>query len=93
MGDVSLDRDHRPLCFLLGGLLQRHHMGSARVHILHVALDSAAFAGGVMTFEQDNDALAGLMHPILRLQQLPLKFQHMLLVQTSRHVGLVGVFT
>jgi hypothetical protein len=41
--------------------------------MLHEALDGAALAGGIAALEQDDDALARLLHPGLQLQQLGLQ--------------------
>jgi hypothetical protein len=57
----------------LGRLLQRHHPRPARVEVLHEPLDRAALARRVAPLEQDDDAGAGVLHPVLQLQQLDLQ--------------------
>src|SRR5208283_5398560 len=87
--DVTLEIPLRP--FALGRFLQRNHTGRARVRVLHEALDGAALARRVPAFEQDDQTLAGLLDPALRLQQLALEFEHVRLVRRRAHRALVGI--
>jgi hypothetical protein len=77
--------------FGLAGLLQRHHVGAARIEVLHEAFDGAALAGGVAAFEQDHHLLPGLLDPGLQLEQFDLQAVFLPLVALARHQVLVGV--
>ena len=45
---------------------------AARIGVFHIALDGAALAGGIATFKQNHNALAGFFHPVLHLEQFNL---------------------
>ena len=51
---------------------QRGHAAYARIQALRDALDDAALAGGIAALEQ---AMAGVHHPVLQLDQLALQAQ------------------
>jgi len=70
--------------FDFGRLFERHDPRAAWVEVFHEALDGAALARGVASFEQDHDALLVLLDPGLQLEQFHL--QQVLL----RLVGLAG---
>ena len=71
MLDIALEV---PLpAFHLIGLFERDHARAARIQVFHEALDRAALAGGVAPFEQDHDALPGILHPGLQLEQFDLQ--------------------
>ena len=61
--------------------------------MLHEALDGAALAGGVAPLEQHDDALTGLLHPVLRLEELHLQELHVPQVDLLAQAGLVGKFS
>ena len=48
------------------------------------ALDDTALAGGVPSFEQDDDFLARRAHPVLQLDQLALQPEKLLEVAVAR---------
>ena len=79
MVDIALEIPLRALA--LGGLLQRDDARAARIEMLHEALDRAALAGGVAPLEDHHDPLAGLLDPILRLEQFHLQRGHVLEVE------------
>ncbi len=56
----------------LGRLFEGDDAGTARIEVLHETLDGPTLAGGIAAFEQDDDALRGLLHPALGLEQLDL---------------------
>ena len=56
----------------LGRRGEGHHAKDARADTLHDALDHAAFAGSVSSFENDHDAGVGGLDPVLELDQLNL---------------------
>ena len=87
--DVALEIPLRALA--LGRLLQRDDARAARVQVLHEALDRAALAGRVAPLEQHDDLLAGLLDPVLRLQQLRLQRQHALEIGLLLDLGAVGI--
>jgi hypothetical protein len=63
-----------PLAALaLGGYLGRHHPRSPRVQVLGEVLDRAALADRVTALEEDHDAAACLVHPVLEREQLYLQ--------------------
>jgi hypothetical protein len=69
--DVALEV---PLVALaLAGLLQRHDARPARVEVLHEPADGAALAGGVTPLEEDDEPVAGVLRPVLQLEQLDLQ--------------------
>ncbi|MPN05705.1 hypothetical protein SDC9_152958 [bioreactor metagenome] len=72
---------------LLGGrwFLQRHHARAAWVQVLHEALDRAALARRVASLEDDDQALAGFLHPGLELEQLHLQPELLVLVDRTAH--------
>jgi hypothetical protein len=71
LGDVAVEV---PLAALgLRGLGQRDDPGGARVEVLHEPLDRAALARGVAALEQDHVLGAGVLRPVLELQQLDLQ--------------------
>src|SRR5450755_703939 len=89
MLDVALEV---PLpAFHLARLLERDDAGTARVEVLHEALDRAALACGVPTLEQDHDALAAFLDPGLQLQELDLEAVLLSLVALARQEVLVGI--
>ena len=47
-------------------------MGTARVQMLHKALDGPALAGGIAALKQNNHPLAGLFDPCLQFEQFNL---------------------
>ena len=59
--------------------------------MLHEALDRAALAGGVATFEDDDVAATGLLDPHLQLQQLDLQKTFRTFVFRARHPFVVRV--
>jgi hypothetical protein len=62
MLDVALEV---PLpALLVGGFVQRHDTGLARVQMLHEALDRAALAGRVAALEEHDELLARSPRPI-----------------------------
>jgi hypothetical protein len=75
---ISLEVPLAP--FLLGGNLQRHHPCPARVQMLGEPLDRAALASRVPALEQHHDPAAGLLDPVLQLEQLHLQQPFDLLV-------------
>ncbi|MCY1403690.1 hypothetical protein D9M71_188790 [compost metagenome] len=78
MLDVALEV---PLAALgVAGFLQRHHPRAARIEMFHEALDGAALARRVTTFEQHDDALPGFLDPVLHLEQFHLQLLLELLV-------------
>ena len=83
VGDVALEVPLRLLA--LGRARQRDDAGDARVEVLGDALDRAALAGGVATFEDDHDAAARDPHPLLHLHELGLEAQQLGLVDGARH--------
>ena len=54
---------------------QRGHAAYARIQALRDALDDAALAGGIAALEQHDQAMAGVHHPVLQLDQLALQAQ------------------
>ena len=87
--DIALEV---PLALLaLGRLVQRHHARAARVEVLGEPLDGAALAGSVPALEQHDDLLAGLLHPLLHLQQFDLQLRLVLLVVLAADLGLVRI--
>ena len=77
--------------FGLGGFLQCHDPRTARVQVFHEALDGAALAGGVASFEQNHVTHAGALGPPLQLQQLDLQQTLLALVLATRHALVVWV--
>ena len=75
----------------IAGFLERHDARTTRVQVLHEALDRAALAGRIATFEQYDDAFSGLLHPGLQFQQLDLQPVLLLFVVIARHQVPVGV--
>jgi hypothetical protein len=69
--DIALEVPLGALALI--GLFERHDAGAARVQMLHEALDGAALAGGIAALEDDDDALARLLHPVLDLEKLDLQ--------------------
>ncbi len=64
--------------------------------MLHESLDGAALAGGVAAFEEHDDALPGLLGPVLHLQQFDLQVLLELFVLGSFHLrfdetGMTGI--
>ena len=81
-----------PLATLsLGGLGQGHDSRPTRVEVLHEPLDGAALAGRVAPLEQDDQALVGVLDPLLELQQLDLQQPLHSLVVLAGHPLPVGV--
>src|SRR5438552_2757407 len=75
-----------PLAVLaLARLLQRHHPGAARVEVLHEPLDGAALAGRVAPLEEHHQPLAGVLDPVLQLEQLDLHQPLLALVVLAVH--------
>ena len=56
----------------LGRRGEGDHAKDARADTLHDALDHAAFAGSVSSFENDHNAGVGRLDPVLELDQLNL---------------------
>jgi hypothetical protein len=61
------------MALALGRRLQRHDPGAARVQVLGESLDGAALARGVAALEQDDYPLAGVLDPVLELEELYLQ--------------------
>jgi hypothetical protein len=59
--------------------------------VLHEALDAAALARGVATFEQHDEPLLRLLDPALRLQELDLQQPLRLLVLLATQALVVGI--
>ena len=89
MGDVALEI---PLPLLaLGRLFEGDHLGAPRVEVLGEPLDGPALARRVPTFEEDDDPLAGVLDPVLQLQQFDLQQPLDHLVLGPGHALGVGV--
>ena len=89
LGDVAVEV---PLASLgLGGLGERDDAGGARVEVLGEPLDRAALAGGVAALEEDHVLGAGVLRPVLELQQLDLQLVLLLLVDVAVEPLVVGV--
>jgi len=71
LGDVAVEV---PLAaFGLDGLRQRDDPCGARVEVLHERFGGAALAGGVAALEEDQVLGAGVLGPVLELQQFDLQ--------------------
>src|SRR5262249_41942611 len=57
----------------LGRDVERHHPRVPGIQVLHEALDGAALAGGVPALEDDHEAAARILDPVLELEQLDLE--------------------
>ena len=57
---------------------------NARAHALGNRPDGAAFAGCIAALEDDDDLLAGVLHPILKMAQLGLELTQLLLISLAR---------
>ena len=79
--------------FEIAWLFQRHHVGAAWVQVFHEALDGAALACRVATFEQDHDTLARILDPGLEFEQFDLQAIFLPLVAAARHQVLVRIAT
>ena len=89
MLDVALEI---PLATLLiGGCLQIHHKGATRIQLFHEELDVSNLAGGIKTIEQDDYALAGLLDPVLHLQELYLQRLVLLFILLAFHLLRIGI--
>jgi hypothetical protein len=77
--------------FALGGFLEGDDAGAARVEALHEPLDRAALAGRVAALEHKHVPGAGVLGPILQLQQLDLEQPLFFLVLRSGHAEVVRV--
>ena len=75
----------------LGWLLQGDGAGTTGVEMLVEALDGATLTGGVATLEEDDVLLAGVLGPVLPLQQLDLEGALDVLVLIAAHALFVGV--
>ena len=71
MRDVALEVPLRPLA--LGRRRQGDDAADARVEALGDALDGAALARRVAALEQHDQLVAGVLHPVLQLDQLRLQ--------------------
>ena len=71
--NVALSMELGPLPFGRRG--EGDHAKDARADALHDALDHAAFAGGVASFENDDNAGVGRPDPLLELDQLNLQLE------------------
>jgi hypothetical protein len=71
MRHIALEVPLRALAVI--GCGQRHHATNPRIELLTDALDRAALAGGIPSFEQDQDLLPRGDHPILQLHELRLE--------------------
>ena len=81
-----------PLAALdLGGFLQGHDPRASRVEMFHEALDRAALARRIASFEKDDDALTGLLDPALNLQQFDLQVLLLPFVFLAAHPPGVGI--
>src|SRR3954452_9151944 len=69
--DVALEVPLRALA--VRRRAERHDSGAAGVQRLEDALDRAALARGVAPLEDQHDALAGLLDPVLQLHQLEMQ--------------------
>jgi hypothetical protein len=70
--------------FAVVGRGQCGDTGHARVQALRDALDDAALARRIAAFEQDDDLLLAVLHPVLQLDQFALQAEQLL------EVGLAG---
>jgi hypothetical protein len=75
----------------LGRLFQRHDGRAARVQVLGKTLDRAAFSRGVPALEDDHDLLAGVLDPVLELDQFDLQHALGMLVIVARHPLVVRI--
>lgn len=71
MRHIALEIPLRALAVV--GRRQRRHAANTRVQALRDALDHAALAGRVTPFEQDDNLVAGVHHPVLQLHELALQ--------------------
>ncbi len=71
MGHIALEVPLRALA-VVGGR-QGHHPAHSGVQALHDALDDAAFARRIASFEHDHGFVAGGHHPVLQLHQFALQ--------------------
>jgi hypothetical protein len=69
------------LCLLpLGRRRESGHAKDTRADALHDALDNAAFAGSVSSFEKNDNARVGRLDPLLKLDELNLQLENLGLV-------------
>ncbi len=64
----------------IGGRGQRHEPKDARADALGQRADRAALAGSVAAFEDDDDPLAGRLHPVLQGAELGLQLAQLLFI-------------
>ena len=89
MLDVALEVPGSGLA--LGGLLQGHGAGTTGVQVLVEALDGATLTGSITTLENNDVLLAGVLGPVLELQQLDLQGALGGLILVAAHALVVGV--
>src|SRR5262249_13607211 len=83
MCDVALQIQ---LAFLsVGRCRQRHHAEHAWADPLGDSFDRTSLAGGVTSFENDNNSQAFVPDPLLKRAELDLQFPQFLLVFVSLH--------
>src|SRR5262249_14544758 len=70
--DVALEIDLALLAVRRGW--QRHHPESAGADAFRESLDGAALSGRIAAFKDDDDLQSLVLHPLLKLAQLSLKF-------------------
>ena len=87
--DVALEVPFPVLA--LARFLQSYHRRAPGVQVLGEAFDRPALASRVSSFEEDDDALARVLDPVLQLQQLDLELPFDHLVVGPGHPLGVGV--
>src|SRR4030095_7618802 len=66
---------------------KRHHSKHAWAHAFGDGLDGSPLAGGVASFEHDDDSGSSGLNPILQMTKLDLKLAQLLLVSFAFHFG------
>ena len=80
--------------FTLGRSRQRHDPSDTWTQVLGDALDDTALTGGVAALEDDDDLQALMLDPFLKLDELELQIEQLLLVLlVAQAVLLRGFFS
>ena len=75
----------------LGRDIERDDPRGPGIQMLHEALDSAAFAGGIPTLEYNDEAAAPILHPVLQLEQFDLEDPFRMIVFLAAQPLVIGI--